>query len=166
MQAAGDFARQAVARWRGYADESLAAASQADAAKRSREAPAQEFAALLVLKAEWWFDPQQPIAFAYIRRTWTGSLYLEFMAGHPLTEGRVTGILRATLRCLAVLADASGAGWVWWEATKDSFPKYDWLVTDGNALSDCQPRIQDVFVVRATMLEDLLNRKQKPKPTP
>ena len=157
MRDSADFARQAVARWRGYADKFLAASSVADVQRRSREYPDEEFAVLLVLTADWWFRPEQPFAFAYFRRTWCGGFYLEFVAAHPLTEGRIAGIVRATMHGMLHLAQAAGGEWVWWEATKNSFPRYQKIIQQENLLGSTQPPVKDVFVVRTAGLAGLLN---------
>lgn len=149
-----DFARQTVDRWRGYADKRLTVNSLEEAEQRG---PAtQEFVALLVLKADWWLVPEHPLAFACFRKTWCGGLYLEFMAGHPFTEGRIKGILRATMLCLVRLAERARGEWIWWEATEHSFPKYERIVGQANALLGTTPRVKDVFLVRTPSLKDLL----------
>lgn len=163
MRDSADFARQAAARWLGYADKSLAAGSLEDVRLRSQQRPEEEFAVLLVLTTGWWFRPDHPMAFAYLRRTWCGGFYLEFMGSHPLAEGRIRGIIRATMRGLASLAQAGGAEWVWWEATKDSHGKYRTIIGGKNALCLLQPPVKDVFVVRTTDLESLLNTDIKTK---
>lgn len=165
MHDAASFARQVVDRWRNYSDGSLAASSWDDAARKCREMPEQEFAALFVLKAAWWFEFRNAIAFAYVRRTWCAGLYLEFTAGHPAVEGfGVRGILTATLHCMARFGQATGSHWIWWEATRESFPRYQHIIDKiagaGNALSTVEPCVKDVFLVRTTAFEGLL----KPPP--
>lgn len=163
MRDSVDFARQASARWRNYFDQGLTTGSWDDARMRSRESPQQEFSALLVLKAAWWFESGQTLAFAYVRRTWSAGCYLEFMAGHPMAEvSEIRGILRATLGCMAEIALATGGDWVWWEATKDSFQKYERIVGQANLLTESEPRVKDVFLVKAATLQSLLNEYGKP----
>lgn len=163
MRDSADFARQATARWWNYFDQKLTAVSWDDAKQRSIQSPQQEFSALLVLKAGWWFDPDQALAFAYLRRTWSGGLYLEFLAGHPMAEdSRISGIIRATLQCLAELARVTGGEWVWWEATKDSYEKYDGIVSTVNHMTETHPRVKDLFLVKAVTLQNLLHTDEKP----
>ena len=150
MRDASDFARQAVIRWQSYADKQLVVKSREEIPQRVQTRPEDEFVVLLVLKAPWWFAPEHPLAFAYFRRTWCGGLYLEFMAGHPLAEGRIAGILRATIGCLATIAQEGGTEWIWWEATKDSFAKYESIIQEKNAMYSTVPRIKDVFIVHTT----------------
>ena len=138
--------------------------SMADARRRSQESREQEFAALLVLQADWWFDPSQALAFAYFRRTWSAGLFLEFTAGHPMAvRSGIRGNLRATLRCLAEIALTTGGEWVWWEATGSSFPKYDWIVGYDNWMRGTEPRVKDVFLVKAATLQSLLDVERKPR---
>lgn len=153
MRDSTDFARQAVLRWQSYADIGRSAESLAAAARKRLDR--QELVALMVLTASWWFRPEEPLAFAYFRRTWCGGLYLEFMAGHPLAEGQVSGLLRATISCLAMVAVATGCEWVWWEATEESFPKYQKVVGNKNILERFIPPVQDLFVVRVSELQSL-----------
>lgn len=157
MRDASDFARQATARWRDYSDKKLAAKSLEELQQRSAANPKSEFVSLLILQADWWFDAAEPLAFAYVRRTWSGGAYLEFMAGHPLTEGQVKGFIQATLRGLLRFAQYSSSQWVWWEATDGSFDKYEKLIGADNELFKSQPRIQDVFLVPVAKLQTLLN---------
>ena len=166
MRDSADFARQAVARWRAYADKSLAASSVEDVRRRSAECPDEEFAVLLVLTSDWWFRPDRPLAFSYFRRTWCGGFYLEFMAAHPLTEGRIADIVRATMHGMLHLAQAAGGEWVWWEATKNSFPRYQKIIQQENLLGSARPPVRDVFVVRTTGLAELLNEKTAVTPMP
>lgn len=156
MRDSADFARQATMRWRGYADKSLAASSLEDVSSRNHVRPDEEFAVLLVLTADDWFRPQEPMAFAYIRRTWCRGFYLEFMGSHPLADGRIRGFIRATMFGLLSLAKASSAEWVWWEATADSYKKYHKILGAGNALGTLQPPVKDVFMIRTATLENLL----------
>jgi len=161
MRDSADFARQAVVRWLGYADKHLTVGSLDEAGQKGLNSD-EEFVALLVLKADLWLNPEHPLAFVYVRRTWCGGLYLEFMAGHPLAEGSIKGVLRATIQCLSNLAETTGGEWIWWEATKDSFPKYEGInqgiIAKTNVLSSTEPRVKDLFVVRAAQLQSLLKQ--------
>lgn len=155
MQDAADFARQAVDRRRGYAGKRLTISSLEEAGQNSPNSD-EESAGLLVLKADWG-PSNDSLAFAYFRRTWCGGFYLEFMAGHPLTEGQnIKGIVRAVLRALVSVAEKTGAEWIWWEATKDSFPRYEAVIKERNVLFSTEPRVKDVFVVRVADLRTLL----------
>jgi hypothetical protein len=151
MQDSADFARQAVLRWQSYADQRLLVDSliAGDSAGDGN----QEFAALMVMTADWWFRPGEPMAFAYFRRTWSGGIYLEFMAGHPLAEGQIRGLLRATIRNLAIIAEATQSHWLWWEATAESHPKYQKNVGPLNTLDSVAPPVRDLFLVRTTDLQ-------------
>ena len=75
----------------------------------------------------------------------------------------VRGILRATLHCLAEIATITGGEWVWWEATEGSFPKYDWIVGRDNWMCGTEPRVKDVFLVKAATLQRLLHEDKKPR---
>lgn len=160
MRDSSDFARQAAARWRDYSDKKLAAKSLEELQQRASTSSKSEFVCLLILQANWWFEAKEPLAFAYVRRTWSGGAYLEFVAGHPLAEGQVKGFIHATLRGLLRVAQCSGAQWVWWEATDGSFDKYEKLIGANNELFTSQPRIQDVFLVSVAKLQTLLNEAE------
>ena len=161
MQDSADYARQAVARWRGYADKRMTVRTLKEAEQKSLNSK-EEFAALLVLKADWWLDRDHPLAFVYVRRTWCNGFYLEFMAGHPLTEGSIKGILRASIQCLVNMAETTHGEWIWWETTEHSLDFYkgciEGMIAKANVLSSTLPPVEDVFLVRVAELRGLLKQ--------
>jgi hypothetical protein len=126
--------------------------------------PKDDFVMLLVLEAQWW-QPEDLLGFAYLRRTWAGNLYMEFLAKHPLAtyseppDLKVSGVIEAVLVGLAHLLDEVGENerpeWLWWESTEGSAKVYerffaptipnDLVIVSAKELAGCRCQILHQF---------------------
>lgn len=132
---AGDYARDSVERWKKHGLKGRVADSPDRYASLVKADPDDDIAILLVIEADWW--TADLLGFAYLRRTWAGSLYMEFLAKHPmlafkeLPDLRVTDVAEAMVVGIAALIegmdDDCRPAWVWWEATAGSFRTYERL---------------------------------------
>ena len=162
---AADYANDSIERWQKHADKGCAIHSLEDFAVLVAQKPKEDLVFLLVIEADWWSDDL--VAFAYFRRTWAGSLYMEYLAKHPLTANKglpdffVGGVTEGILVGLSALIDAlqrdsrlaedARPSWVWWEATEGSCGGYqrffaptvpkDLVIVSDKELAGCASRI-------------------------
>lgn len=152
---AAQYAIEALERLTRLREKKLAASSVTEAYALIEANPTQEVAMLLVLDAPWW-TAGRPACFAYLRRTWCGNLYLEYLSKHPVAvatpELGFGKAMEATLAWVGEVASEIKASWVWWETTDRSEKKYVELVGARNLLhSD----VRDLIVVRPATLRNL-----------
>ena len=131
---AADYAQESITRWEKHRAIGRVATGPDDFSSLILAKPDEDIALLLVVEADWW-QANDLFGFAYLRRTWTGSLYMEYLAKHPMTtysdppDLKVSGLIEAVLVGLASLIDSiredHRPAWVWWESTKGSAKVYE-----------------------------------------
>lgn len=131
---AAEYAQESITRWEKHRDIGRVATDPEDFSSLILDKADEDIALLLVVEAVWW-QANDLFGFAYLRRTWTGSLYMEYLAKHPMTtysdppDLKVSGLTEAVLVGLASLIDSihedCRPAWVWWESTKGSAKAYE-----------------------------------------
>jgi len=154
-----DYATDSVERWQKHRNRGRAAATPEEYAMLIKSNSDDDVAILLVIEADWW--QSDLLGFAYLRRTWADSLYMEFMAKHPLaaykepSDLNVTRVTEAMLVGIASLIEqievTHQPAWAWWEATAGSADAYgklfaptiprDLVIVSSMELSNCRSRI-------------------------
>ncbi len=155
-----DYAKDSVERWRKHLSRGRAAGTPKEYGDLIKANPKDDVAILLVIEADWW-APGDLLGFAYLRRTWADSIYMEFLAKHPLAAYKeppdlnVTRVTEAMLVGISSLMDQIEAPhrptWAWWEATAGSAAAYgeffapttpcDLVIVSAKELSNCRSRI-------------------------
>ncbi len=162
LRDAVSYAEEALSRWGRYQRENSAVESvEAALTLIAAKDPPPEIALLFVLEASWW-EPGKPAAFAYLRRTSFGNLYLEYLAKHPLSfvPGlEFSGVSRAFFAWFGDIATKLDSSFVWWEATVDSRNGYDKLFGAENLLD--KSGLNDLFAVRSECLKTLASGADK-----
>lgn len=124
---AAEFGALASMRWRYYRKQDAVVRNFNGLRKIICEQPNTEVAMLAVMRASW-FTPDNILGVCHFRRTWANSLYVDFLAKHPLLEagtGPVVGGVGLNLLAFVVrLAKAISARRVWGESSKDSADFY------------------------------------------
>lgn len=155
-----EYAKDSVERWQQHLSRGRAARSPMEYSDLVKANAEDDVAVLLVIEADWW-APDDLLGFAYLRRTWADSLYMEFLAKHPLAAYKkvpdlnVTWVAEAMVVGIATLilkvVEAHRPAWSWWEATAGSERTYarlfaptipkDLVIVSSMELVNCRSRI-------------------------
>ncbi len=150
-----EFTRLAAKRWRYYARAEEAAESLAGLRRGIRREPECEVAFILVAVLRQ-ARRELALGLAYCRRTWCHHLALDFLALHPRAlaqPGRMTGVGSGIVFGIVQLAQALQVARIWGEATRNSAPFYEKLLS-------VSP-VEDLFIIEAPEMAAISRRQQK-----
>jgi len=118
---AAEFGALASKRWRYYRKQGAVVRNLNALKKAIRDQPNAEVAMLAVMRAPW-FAPDNILGVCHFRRTWANSLYVDFLARHPLLETGsdrdVRGVGLNLTAFIVRLARAISATRVWGESAE------------------------------------------------
>jgi len=133
QQDAAELARLAAMKWEATCELGTVASTLDEIQAAIRADPKAEVTVMLLAEARW-FD-EQLLGVALFHRTWAGNVFLDFLAAHPATAGRVGGIGVGLLYQVCDTSRKLGAPLLWGETAANSVEFYE-RVLDLEAVSD------------------------------
>lgn len=155
IREAVEFTRLAAKRWRYYSRADEAVEGFSELRREIKHAPKSEFAFIMVATIRQ-KERDLPVGLAYCRRTWCHHLALDFLALHPRAleqKWQVSGVGSGIIFGLVQLANALKVPRIWGEATVNSAPFYEKLLS-------VSP-VQDLFIIEAPEMAAITRRQQK-----
>jgi len=153
---AAELAQLAYSKWAYYRRELEIGATLEEVMAKIRNNPNAEVAVLLLAKAPALRNRSIRMRIAGVclfRRTWCNNIFIDFLAGHPLTP--VKGVGSAILWYVARLASVINAEAIWGETTQNSVGYYAKLFGKQD--------MRDLLYVRRDEYELFWKQRERPQ---